>query len=111
MEVKCLEVRDAMTFCPVICIRPVPSNEQQRYLLRRDGYRGDGSEHCIIYIQPQCRGVAYDCYDWPANPRTHRVAHNYIAQHWDELADGAVVDVEFILGETDKPKISERDEV
>jgi hypothetical protein len=40
MEVKALEVRDAGTFCPVICIRPVPTNEGQRYLLRRDGYTG-----------------------------------------------------------------------
>jgi hypothetical protein len=110
MEVKCLEVRDHMTFIPVICIRPVPTNEQQRYLLRRDGYRGDESEHCVIYVDAQCRGVAYDCYDWPDNPRTHRLAHNYIAEHWHELADGAVVDVEFILGETDRPKLSEREE-
>jgi hypothetical protein len=81
METKCLEVRDAATFCPVICIWPVPVNDEQRYLLRRDGYRGDRDEHCIIYIMPQCRGVAYDPYEFPANPRTHRVAHDYITRH------------------------------
>lgn len=110
MEVKCLEIRDAMTFIPVICIRPVADNEEQRYLLRRDGYRANFEERCIIYIDAQCRNVAYDCYDWPANPRTHRVAHNYIAEHWQELADGDVVDVEFILGLTAAPKVSERTE-
>ena len=30
MEIKCLELRDSMTFIPVICIRPVPENEAQR---------------------------------------------------------------------------------
>ena len=108
MEIKCLEVRDSMTFLPVICIRPVPRNRGQRYLLRRDGYRGDESEPCIIMIDAQCRGVAYDCYDWPSGRgRTHKQAHNYIQQHWHELKDGDVVDVEFILGETLQPKISE----
>jgi hypothetical protein len=108
MEIKCLEIRDAGTFCPVICIRPVPNNEAQRYLLRRDGYRGGADEYTIIYVANQCRGVAYDPYDWPANPRTHRVAHDYIHRNWATLKDGDVVDVEFILGETSARKVSER---
>jgi hypothetical protein len=40
--------------------------------------------------------------------RTKRVAHNYIAEHRDDLADGDVVDVEYILGETMTRKVSER---
>lgn len=110
MEIKCLEVRDAMTFIPVICIRPVPDNGSQRYLLRRDGYSGAAEEHCIIYIDAQCRRVSYDPYHWPENPRTHRTAHLWIENHWHELKDGDVIDVEFILGETPAKKISERAE-
>jgi|SRR5580704_3039515 hypothetical protein len=108
MEVKCLEVRDAGTFIPVICIRPVPDNEGQRYLLRRDGYRGDMNEHCIIVIKAQCRGVSYDPYNWPNDTRTMPNAHGYIEGHWEELKDGDVIDVEYITGETNKPKVSER---
>lgn len=109
MEVKCLEIRDTATFIPVICLRPVPDNEEQRYLLRRDGYRGNQQERCVILIDAQCRrGAQYDPYNWPANPRTHRVAHIWIEEHWHELSDGDVIDVEFILSESDKPKISER---
>jgi|SRR5215831_17322671 len=108
METKCLEIRDALTFIPVICIRPVPVNEAQRYLLRRDGYRGAVDERCIIYIAGQCRGCAYDPYDWPATPRTHRIAHAYIEKNWAALKDGDVIDVEFILGETSECKPSER---
>lgn len=108
MEVKCLEIRDSMTFIPVICLWPTPDNEAQRYLLRRDGYRGDITERCIIMIDAQCRGVAYDCYDWPGGSRTKQVAHNYIAENWHGLKDGDVIDVEFILGERPEKKISER---
>jgi hypothetical protein len=107
MKVKCLEIRDSMTFIPVICVHPTPDNEAQRYLLRRDGYSGRRDEQCIIMIDAQCRGVAYDCYDWPGGSRTKKVAHNYIAEHWHELSDGDVIDVEFILGETTEQKISE----
>jgi hypothetical protein len=108
MEIKCLELRDYGTFIPVICIRPVPENEAQRYLLRRDGYRGDDSEHCIIMIDAQCRGVAYDAYDWK-DRRTKGHAHNYIQEHWHDLTDGDVIDVQFILGETQDKKRSERE--
>jgi hypothetical protein len=106
MEIKCLEIRDHATFIPVICIRPVASNEAQRYLLRRDGYVADDSEYCIIMINAQCRGVAYDPYDW--NERTKHHAHDYIRAHWRELQDGDVVDVQFILGETKEKKRSEQ---
>jgi hypothetical protein len=108
MEIKCLEVRDSGTFLPVICIRPVPENEEQRYLLRRDGYSGEDTERCIILIDAQCRGVAYDPYDWPTRGRTIPYAHDYIQKHWHELKDGDVIDVEYILGKTSQPKMSER---
>jgi hypothetical protein len=107
MEVKCLEIRDKNTFLPVICIRPTPDNDVQRYLLRRDGYSGGPDEQCIIMIDAQCRGVAYDPYNWRGS-RTHTVAHKYISDRWAELADGDVVDVEFILVQTPAPKKSER---
>jgi hypothetical protein len=110
MEVKCLELRDAKTFVPVICIRPVPDNEKQRYLISRDGYRGDDSEFCVIMIDAQCRGVAYNPYHW-RDQRTKGHAHMYIQEHWHELKDGDVIDVQFILGETPSPKQSERETV
>lgn len=108
MQVKVLEIRDDATFIPVICIRPTPDSEAQRYLLRRDGYSGHEGERCIIMIDAQCRGVAYDPYDW-TDTRTKRAAHIYIENNWDALKDGDVVDVEFILGERAEPKKSERE--
>jgi hypothetical protein len=108
MEVKCLELRDKATFCPVICIRPVPENDAQRYLLRRDGYAAadDSSNTTIILIKNQCQGVSYDPYNW--YDRTFRVAHSWIEEHWPELTDGDVIDVEYILFETTEKKRSVR---
>ena len=108
MEVKALEVRDRGTLIPIVCVRPVAANEEQRYLLRRDGYRADDTEHCIIVINAQCRGVSYDPYNWADGSRTMQAAHQFIESNWSSLKDGDVIDVQFILGETDKPKISER---
>jgi hypothetical protein len=110
MEIKCLEVRDANTFMPIICVRPVAQNEAQRYLLRRDGYRADSNEHCIIVIKPQCRGVSYDPYNWNDGARTMKVAHGWIESNWAQLKDGDVVDVEWILKEKPEKKISECEE-
>jgi hypothetical protein len=106
MLVKMLEIRDTGTFIPVMCIRPLPDNEGQRYLLRRDGYSCDPGDPIVIMIDAQCRGVSYDPYDWHST--THRVAHDHIRQHWDDLRDGDVIDVEFILGRSSAPKLSER---
>lgn len=108
MKTKCLEIRDRHTFLPVICIKPVAENEDQRYLLRRDGYSLQADDPIIIMIDAHCRGVNYDPYKWDRDTRTKPVAHKFIMEHWDELADGDVVDVEFILGETATKKQSER---
>lgn len=47
-----------------------------------------------------------DPYDWGQN-RSRHFAHKWLIEHFDEIESGAVVDVEFILGETKKPKLSE----
>ena len=109
MEVKCLELRDIGTFVPVICIRPMPDNDGQRYLLGRDGYSCDPDDDIIIMIDAQCRGVSYDAYGWPGDTRTKPVAHKFIQKNWAELRDGDVIDVQFILGETPTSKRSERE--
>lgn len=73
MEVKCLEIRDASTFVPVMCIRPVPDNEGQRYLLRRDGYSCDPADDIVIYINAQ---PVVLCLGTPVSPiadQAHRI--------------------------------------
>ncbi len=108
MKVKTLEVRDEGTFIPVLCVDMNYDNEDQRYLLRRCGYPCDGRPNILMTNLSADGTPAWnDPYGWGG--RTRPVAHNWIIENWDTLKDGDVVDVSFILGETSKPKISERE--
>lgn len=104
MEVKLLEVRDRMTFLPVYAISTKPLNDSQNFLLRRMGFN-HGESVIIARLNGETNSSA-DAYHW--NDRTMQTAHLYIEEHFDALKDGDVVDVEFILGESTQPKISER---
>ena len=42
------------------------------------------------------------------NLRTMPMAHSWIREHFDEIKDGDVVDVEFLAGVSSAPKVSER---
>lgn len=110
MEVKLLEIRDRATFIPAFAARPLPENPEQRYLLRRAGYSCDPEEPIVIFGYLRSGACRYSPYDWNIGSRTMQEAHNYIEKHFDELNDGDVIDVEFILGETKQSKISESKE-
>jgi hypothetical protein len=99
-----LEVRDRMTFIPVVAINTEPSCEGQRYLLRRSGYAHDGST--IVLVNLNDARAQNDAYSWTGS-RTMTDAHLFIEANFDSLKDGDVIDVEFILGETSEPKQSE----
>lgn len=110
MTTKLFELRDRATFIPVAVIKIDPANEAERYLLRRAGYNTLPSD--LVIMVGLCGGIGQatcDPHDWTANgTRTRFVAHEYIAIHFDDLETGAVIDVEFLVGETKEAKISER---
>jgi hypothetical protein len=114
---KALELRDEGTFIALLAvdmnppvpgfIRPGEVPQNQIYLLRRCGYPCDGRPNIVItHMSADGRPASNDPYSWGG--RTYPVAHKYIIDHWNELKDGDVVDVQFILGETKQPKTSER---
>lgn len=111
MKAKGLELRDAGTFIPVLAVDMQPDNEGQRYLLRRCGYACDARPNIVLTRLSGDGRATNDPYAWESGARTFPVAHEYIIEHWHELNDGAVVDVEYILGERATPKQSERNEV
>jgi hypothetical protein len=106
MKIKLFEIRDEGTHIPAFAIstRPLPGSVAQNYLLRRAGFES-GNAVILGYLCGE-RHSSADPYFW--GNRTMKVAHEYITEHFDELAPGAVVDVEFIMGITKKPKVSER---
>lgn len=109
MQAKALEIRDEGTFIAALAVDMNPdelgSEPHQRYLLRRCGYPCDYRPNVILTNLCGNGRATNDPYDWGG--RTWPVAHKYIIDHWDELKDGDIVDVEFILGETPEPKQSE----
>lgn len=129
MKAKALELRDEGTFIALLAVDMNPgdlepyelggvtvprysdelSYEAQRYLLRRVGYPCDGRPNVLITkLSGDGSKASNDPHYW--GDRTFAVAHAWIIEHWNELRDGDVVDVQFILGETVKKKVSERAE-
>lgn len=103
MQIKCFELVDRSTFIPVIAIAVIPENEKQNYLCHRVGFNIKHNVGIIMMRLSDQRATS--------NPkiwgdRTHQTAHKYIIEKWDELEDGDVIDVEFILNETKEPKQS-----
>ena len=102
MENKLLEIRDRATFIPALAVRV---DGDDGYLLRRAGF----ASTMVILIHLEGMKCAYDPYEW--GNRTMMEAHNYIQNSWDLLNSGDVVDVQFVLGETASPKLSEEQTV
>ncbi len=120
MECKAFEIRDVGTFIPVIAVLMLPHHspgseegEAEHYLLRRAGYglMEPVNEALIMVCRMDANGsshqASYDPYGW-GGTTTMAIAQVYMAMHWAELKSGQVIDVEFIAGITNKPKISER---
>lgn len=126
MVSKIIEIRDAGTFIPALAVRLGSPEERERYLLARSGFgrtfeaqseyivlcKINGGEPCECHIDP---------YSWGQNPRTMFVAHLWLLNRhaecgsrlerydgFDSLAQGALVDVEYILGSRTAPKLSEQ---
>lgn len=118
MKSKALEIRDEGTFIAALAVDMNPHLHEtpyvshydpvaQRYLLRRCGYPCDGRPNILLTRLDGSGKATNDPHEWGG--RTYPVAHQYIIENWNELRDGDVVDVSFILGETAAPKLSERE--
>lgn len=117
MEIKLFEIRDRATFIPAMAVLvyndPDARSEREQYLLGREGYARSrrGESCCGMVLTHLGSGQGHsDSRDWErGGARTMAEAYRYIETCWDELESGAVIDVEFILGEKPEPKQSEQD--
>ena len=106
MDIKVFEIRDRATYIPVIAIKMQGSTAKEHYHLRRSGFSNKNPLITILRLNDMTAN--YDYYQWESYmARTMGKAHKHIEKNFDNLDSGAVVDVEFISGETSKPKISE----
>ena len=106
IETKVLEIRDSGTFIAALAIRNKGANPVQQFYFDRCGFPEDGSSITLMGLYDQ--RATNDPYGWSGAGRTMPVAHHWIIDHFDELSDGDVVDVQVLLGETAEPKMSER---
>lgn len=106
MEIKILEVRDRATCMPVMAVKvDGDCNDQENWLLKKAGF-GDAENRYYVYLIDIVNHVVqHDPYSWS---RTLREAHKFIQENFDNITAGQVVDVEYILGESKQPKISDR---
>jgi hypothetical protein len=110
MKTKTFEIRDDGTFVPALAIKLEPNDKRDRYLLSRAGF---GSANLIeeqgdyvLLVHLTRVSCEYDPFSWRGG-RTMRVAHEHIDENFETLENGAVIDVEYLLGERDEPKESE----
>lgn len=114
IETKLFEVRDSATLIPVMAIHLdglYEGREDHKFLMETAGY--GSSEYLILMeLSPSGKGLRteYSAFDWRLHWHndTLSAAHTYISEHFDELKDGQVVDVEYIRGIRKEPKRSDR---
>ncbi len=102
------EIRDRGTCISAMAVRLGSRNEAERFILSRAGFGMTVKEQACYFVLHHLgeQKANYDPFAWTAG-RTMGAAHHHIEQHWQALESGAVVDVEFILGERATPKVSE----
>ena len=107
-ETKLFEVRDRATCIPVIAIRPsIADFETERWLWGRGGFGSHPEEYVLVAKLDNESVLTSDPYK--QGPfRTMLEATKFIRANFADLETGNVIDIEFILGETDIPKESDR---
>ena len=111
METKLFEIRDRATMIVVMATRMSVDDPSEEWLLERAGFGSATScRHFIVMSDGLPPGDGIEMIYFPATwrDRTHKIAHQWMVEKWEELPTGSVIDVEFILGETKTPKLSER---
>jgi hypothetical protein len=113
METKIIEIRDEGTRIIALGLKFRGLNEWEKDALFCAGYGAtDDDREWYVVLMPLNGGVETarcDPYGWPG--RTMHEAHKWLRDErgaWDSLPfSGAVLDVQYLLGETDAPKTSE----
>jgi hypothetical protein len=99
---KYFEIRDEGTFIPVVAHRIQPGD----YLARRAGFSGIVPSTLVTRLTDL--KSAYNNDEGQFIGRTMNIAIKHIHDNWTGLKSEDVIDVQYILGETDTKKRSER---
>ena len=97
IKVKRVEIRDRATLVPAIALRLVGKDDP---IIASAGFK-----ESILLIHLTHMECQWDSFAWIG--RTMYNAHHWLTSNWEKFEAGGVIDVEFVLGETDKPKKSQ----
>lgn len=107
IELKRVEIRDRATLIPALAMKICACHDP---IVARGGYPecSDRDYITVILIDLNTVTCAHEPFAWTERGgRTMYLAHSWLRDHWTDHKDGAVLDVEFISGETSEPKKSE----
>lgn len=111
MTCKTIEIRDRGTFVPALLVRLDPADDRDRWLLARSGFGASAEDQRqYVLLINLVKDAPYDAFGHGA-ARTLRVAHHHAIECFDQIQNGAVVDVEYLLDERSEPKVSEQETV
>jgi hypothetical protein len=113
MKTKIFELRDKATCLVVVATKMEPESKDRSYkeyerelmLLRKLGFSDFKDNPLVMLTLPNSGKNYYIPYQW--NDRTLQTAHKYIQDNFDELEQDDVIDIEYILGETNQVKPTE----
>ena len=106
MQSKYFEIRDRGTMIIARADKFTMDTPEEKAFLRKGGWSIDYPDVILTTLSGGVHSE-YDPYQWMTGSRTIPDAHFYIRGHFDELPNYAVIDVEYINGETSNPKESE----
>jgi hypothetical protein len=103
IETKIFEIVDRGTCLPAIAVKVTNScgicgEESDRHCWLMDLAGWHMNSGIYLFHAGAPGRVSYDPYSW-GQSRTFHVAHLHIEKHWNDLKDGACIDVCELLGE------------
>ena len=106
MITKLLEILDRGIVTPLIATLIDHGTYSRSWILRHAGFPNPATGILLCVFDDT--GGKCHIYPYGWRKKTLTAAHHHIQKNWDQLKDGDVIDVEFILGETKVKKVSER---
>jgi hypothetical protein len=97
MEVKYFQVMDDGTRMPCMAIQ-----FHQKETIEMFGLESIKPATLVLFMEIQVGSIGLTY--WPILPRTRALAHRHIETFWDKLETETVIDIEYILGESNNIK-------
>jgi len=107
---KVFDVRDVGTKMTLVAVQlGYNYNEDELHATEHAGYGSDEEtqRNYVVFYWPVDKDGSHDTYHWYGR-RTEFCAVTFVKAFIEDLRHGEIIDVEWLLGETDYPKVGDR---